>query len=140
MDMDNNAFLLFFLVFFLVPSAAQAMGSLAQIEKKSCRYFVKKCMMQEENRCPSCFEIDQRDSEFWIRKTGGYHSSIGICHLLYPELAERWKAYDADASYWEDGAYASNDGEAGKKVYLMLLYSSTIWPYIICSFRRQQQV
>jgi hypothetical protein len=55
-------------------------------------------MMQEE-RCLSCFEIDQRGRIFFKARE---RLTTGVCHRLYPNKADGWEPCEPDAFYWQE--------------------------------------
>ena len=49
--------------------------------------------------CNACFELFVYPATT-VQNNGLLNT--GVCHLLYPETAATWKAYDPTAAWWEN--------------------------------------
>ena len=75
------------------------MGGQTKKEKKSCLWREHRNQMMLSKMCNACFEL------LCYPATSVQNNSLlntGVCHLLYPETAATWKAYDPNAAWWEN--------------------------------------
>ena len=55
--------------------------------------------MMLSKMCNACFELLVYPATT-VQNNGLLNT--GVCHLLYPETAATWKAYDPTAAWWEN--------------------------------------